>query len=81
MSYYTRKTRAMTAYKIERGIPLPAPRVVYPFGDMQLGDSFLVTNDAAYESVRVAMRAYGRKHGKNFTARKMVDGMRIWRTK
>ena len=80
MGRYVRKTMQV-AYKIEKDILMPPARQVYPFPDMKLGDSFLVTNEDAYRSVRVAMRAYGRKHSKNFTARKVPDGMRIWRTK
>lgn len=70
---------------IEKNIPLPSRdtgigerRRKYPFNEMVSGDSFLV-NGARVESIRSAMYAYGKKHGKKFSMRKTDDGYRIWR--
>lgn len=42
---YTRRTKQFVelgAFAIEHGIPLPPPKLIYPFKDMKPGDSFLV---------------------------------------
>lgn len=76
--------------KIEKGIPLPVmykgkPRL-YPFPDMEVGDSFEVVFDhltnASPASARNAAQTYKRNHpGWDYAARKTGVGVvRIWRT-
>lgn len=67
-------------FKIEKGIPTPPRRStkkIYPFSEMEVGDSFLA------EKRTVGRAAIGfAKHHKNgwkFALRKDGDGFRIWR--
>lgn len=82
-------------YGIDKGVPLPKRRgkephnfepTIYPFGAMQVGDSFFapgISNSAA-----VAAADYSRLHpGVKFASRaferdplKCLAGHRIWRT-
>ena len=66
--------------KIDKGVPLPKKRIPngsYPFKEMAIGDSFMVTDGLA--SARVLAIHYGRRHGVKFTSRKEGDGLRVWR--
>jgi hypothetical protein len=67
-------------FEIEHNIPIPAPktRVVYPFSEMQVGDSFAIPQDRA-DRVRVAAINWGRNHGKKFRVRKNGTSARCWR--
>jgi len=70
------------AMKIERHIPVPpetATRQLYPFPDMQVGDSFLVLDADWIKNLRSAAYMYGRRHGVKFTIRKYGEGWRLWR--
>lgn len=68
--------------QIERGIPVPSHnkgrRGLYPFRDMQVGDSFVVDQRRKASAQRAAS-FYGKSHGQVFTARSVPDGVRIWR--
>lgn len=81
--------------KIEANIPIP-PRgplvskgrpALYPFADMQIGDSFMVPIKASdpQKQKRLAMRvtnaayANARLHGKKYATRVMDGGVRVWR--
>ena len=70
-------------YKIEKHIPMPTSRSIYPFADMEVGDSFFVPkNDIVGTRVSVAISYYKKKNPKkSFATRKDENGMRIWRTK
>jgi len=70
----------MSKYKIEKGIPLQREHTLYPFGEMEIGDSFAVAADVT-ERRRVVSSAhsYGKKNGKKFSTRKTEDGYRCWR--
>jgi hypothetical protein len=70
-------------FVIDKDVPLPTTtrgrRARYPFADMQVGDSFLVTGDkSTTESARSAAYAHTRRNGKAFSARPVAGGMRIW---
>lgn len=76
--------------KIDKNIAVPsslARTSVYPFGSMNIGDSFLLQEDVPGRSglpvneakLRGASWRYGDKHGKKFTVRKTPDGIRCWR--
>lgn len=77
---------------ISKDIPIPdtfdrgevgrrGRRPKYPFATMQIGDSFLAEGDARDTKWRAADAAYkiGRKLGRQFTARKEGQNVRIWR--
>ena len=65
-------------YVIEKSIPIPMQRgaAVYPWAEMEVGDSILVTK----ASGRVAGRSWGIRHNAKFTSRATENGFRIWRT-
>ena len=77
-------------FQIERDIPIP-PRAVrkssslYPFEDMQVGDSFLVPlNGAKVELVRGRIqnqltRFRKADSAKKFSMRVIEGGIRVWR--
>lgn len=65
---------------IEKGVPVPPRKYrtrVYPFSDMEVGDSFKL--DDRKKSVECAASYYGRRNGKKFACRKDGDGVRVWR--
>jgi hypothetical protein len=70
---------------IEKGVDIPAgrmrKRLSYPYGEMEVGDSFVVENDCASRMVNVCgmNRKMGLRLGRKFTARKQGDDIRIWR--
>ena len=68
--------------KIEKNIPVPPFRkaLKYPFEEMQVGDSFLVT-DVKRENLAITARKYGKKAGKDFLVREVEGGVRCWRVK
>lgn len=78
---------------IEKGIPIPrkkvpgsppdprgkyATRQYYPWNEMEVGDSFLVTNRKA-STLSASMTSATRRTGFKFTARTLEKGVRIWR--
>lgn len=72
----------MSEFKIEKGEAPATSRVSWPFGGMDVGDTFLVP--LGHEGVSKAVgaaHAYGKSNGKKFTCRSQADGVRIWRTK
>ena len=83
----------MNEFKVEKGIPVPQIRgtLVYPFENMEVGDSFLITVEEARNKNTSLKRvqsnlladANRRKDGSKFTTRTMVDGsgIRCWRVK
>lgn len=69
---------------IEKSIPLPPSnrdRVVYPFGSLEVGDSFKVSlDDRTANSVRACASAYAKRHGITLSCRISGDHIRVWRT-
>ena len=78
-------------FQIESGVPIPkiagrgrAATVTFPFGDLDIGDSFLIPCDVsdkkAVESWRRKVLT-ARKHWKGLNTRTAVmsDGLRVWR--
>jgi hypothetical protein len=64
--------------KIEKSIPIPSR---YPFGQMEVGDSFVIPPEMNRSTVAVYAWRYAQQHGRKFTTRKMPDGTyRCWRT-
>ena len=79
---HRRKGKRMTSnYVIEKNVPLAqtagAP-AKYPFLEMEIGDSFLVT-DRARPQVGAAAGNAGKFSGRKFTTRTVPGGVRVWR--
>ena len=74
--------KPLGAYEIESDIPLPThQRSIYPFQQMQVGDSFLVLADDARRAQTAAYN-WAKVNGKKFTTRRISDegNVRIWRS-
>ena len=75
--------KAKPAYKATNRVAMPPPQLhpvrTYGFCAMEPGDSFLVPEPERWNSVRVAASAYGKRHGQNWTTRKVEGGLRVWR--
>jgi len=72
--------------KIEKNIPLSArpggkgKKPYYPYGEMEIGDSFFVAGANVSRRAAVGAYAYSDRHvGFKFAARAESDGLRIWR--
>jgi hypothetical protein len=71
--------------QVEKGIAIPAMRGnegnAYPYGEMKVGDSFMVTGGT--KSLINAVCARNKKAGvewsMTFTAKKVEGGVRVWR--
>jgi hypothetical protein len=64
-------------YKIEKGVPIIG-RQKYPFGEMEVGDSFLA-DEALLDRLRAAAAHFGKNHNKKFAVRQVPEGVRVWR--
>lgn len=68
--------------KITKSVPIPtnAPgrKSKYPFMDMDVGDSFLVSGTCG-KNLRAAATFTSSKYGLKFTVRKVPGGHRCWR--
>ena len=79
--FKTKKGNAM--YTIEKNVPIPENRgrlSKYPFGEMELGDSFVVEKEKM-NTIRTNCSTYGKSHKKKFVVRKDGDKIRCWRIK
>lgn len=70
--------KAVTEYKIEKNIPIPASRSKYPFNKMEIGESVFFEYVFGLKA-RSAADSYGRAHKKRFVSRKVESGLRVWR--
>lgn len=64
--------------KIEKNVEMPNSRhnEKYPFGKMEVGDSFVTTE----KYVRAAAQIFGKINGKKFITRTQEDkSIRVWR--
>lgn len=72
------------SFKIEKGVALPATvrsggKAKYPWNDMEIGDSFFVQG-AKVETFYTLTATQNKKDAsKRFIARKVEDGVRVWR--
>jgi hypothetical protein len=69
--------------KIEKNIPIPAPGTrggVYPFGQMEVGDSFLA-GLSSQDKLKAASAShwFGKRNSKKFSVLKTDGGFRVWR--
>ena len=69
------------SYQIEVGVPLPKPRIKYPFADMQINDSFFVASDPYDQKLQRLISAHSNNYlGKGkVTVRRVNGGLRVWR--
>ncbi len=68
------------AIELSRGVDLPEPRVVfaYPYGEMDVGDSFVVPARYRAKVLNANYRA-GKRMGRKFVARSEGESLRVWR--
>lgn len=81
------------SYQIEKGHSIPEPHrgplgprgSKYPFADMAVGDSFLVTDEKEQNGVASSAQRYGKMHDARFITRRRnmaehgEEGVRVWR--
>ena len=74
------QTGVVMGIRVERGIAMPSEKVVrkYPHEDMEVGDSFLIT-DVSMQVVLNANWRAGKRLARRYTARKEGVGIRVWR--
>ena len=67
-------------YTIEKDIPAPHGKSIYPFTQMEVGDSFFAEGKK-FSAVYSAAASFAKKHqnGWKFKARTLEGGTRIWR--
>lgn len=69
---------------VDKGVPMPVVvkefgRAKYPFGKMEVGDSFKVASDLI-RSARNAAYLYGIRNGMRFSCRRVDEQtFRVWR--
>jgi len=73
-------------FKIDKGVEIPdhgkCKKSKYPFGKLEVGDSFLVGKDDVNSASSCAYNyAAKSKKGVKITRRKVAGGTRFWRTK
>jgi len=67
-------------YKIEKGVPMQKHKSdVYPFSEMEIGDSFFVEGGDKYK-LGPAASSSGKRHGRKYSVRLVEGGYRVWRT-
>lgn len=68
------------AIELSKGVDLPKPRVVfaYPYGEMEVGDSFVVPAEYRAKVLNANYRA-GKRLGRKFVARSEGHSLRVWR--
>lgn len=71
----------MNKLTIDKHIELPKVRrrSIYPYGDMDIGDSFYIP-EVNMQVVCNNNYRVNKKTGMKFIARKEGDGVRVWRT-
>lgn len=70
-----------TQIVIEKSIPIPPRKSVFPFSKLEVGDSFEVSlTSTTANSVRACASAYAKRHGVSFSCRINEGKIRVWRT-
>lgn len=74
----TKKGNTEVNIEIEKNVPLVRPnRGCYPFGDMEINDSFVADRKA-----QASAAGFARRNGVKFVTRKIdAEKVRIWRVK
>ena len=68
----------MVNVEISRDVPVPPPKRRYPYRDMEVGESFLVSGGVLQVVCNNNYRT-GKKLERKFIARKEQEGVRVWR--
>jgi len=70
-------------YLIEKHVPRPRGSGRYPFADMEVGDSFFISEKSRGEAARVAARNFKIRNAPEwaFSTRKEGTGLRLWRVR
>ena len=68
----------MINVEISKDVPLPLPRRRYPYGVMEVGESFLVDGGNLQVVCNANYRA-GKRLSRKFIARREEGGVRVWR--
>lgn len=63
---------------IDKGVPLPPPPSLYPWRELEVGDSFF-SRTMSPKSAKVIASKHSRMLGRRFVAHPEGDGVRIWR--
>lgn len=69
----------MITVEVSRDVPLPPPRRRYPYGEMEVGESFLIPGGTLQVVCNANYRA-GKRLSRKFIARREEGGVRVWRT-
>lgn len=70
------------AFDVEKNVPMPeerATRTLYPFRNMEVGDSFLVPQGAPQRVNAAVYQENKKRDGVKYTQRKVEGGVRVWR--
>jgi hypothetical protein len=72
-----------TAFQIEKNVAPPTSRgggkALYPFADMNVGDSFFVPETIKRTNVQNAAYMYACRKNVKFSVRAVEGGLRVWR--
>lgn len=70
-------------FPVEKSVPIPKTRnnSLYPFGQMEVGDSFFIPDagKSTAASIRACASAFGKKNNRKFSCRQVDGGVRVWR--
>lgn len=77
------------SFVVEENVPIPDRirgrecTIKYPIEIMKVGDSFLIPMraDGRYVHISGSFREWARRTGFEFSSRKLVNGIRVWRVK
>jgi hypothetical protein len=69
----------MINLEVDKTVPLPEGKKRYPYGSMEVGDSFFVVEGKLQVVCNANYRA-SKRLGMQFIARKEPEGVRVWRT-
>lgn len=72
-------------YAIDKSVPLPerfgrGRTAIYPFGEMAVGESFLVPRPDAHNARTAVVKWKARHSGWGYATRSESGGLRIWRS-
>ena len=67
-------------FKIDKNVELPNSNKKYPFDDMDVGDSFLISGETIGSNVKSAIQHFKKvEKYKKFQTRTVNEGVRVWR--
>ena len=73
----------MSDVKIDKGIPMPESKnsSKYPWGELEIGDSFLAVGAKTISSLTNSKRGAALRYGMEYITRTTPEGIRVWRVK